>query len=68
VEADVSEREWLLPGFLRQCSICADITELACTDCAIDHDKLIYVCVRPACRDAHELFERLRPTGESACS
>lgn len=36
------------------CSVCNDATLYACSDCQIDLAATVYVCPKPACRDAHE--------------
>jgi hypothetical protein len=36
------------------CSVCGDITEYCCSDCKIDKGVDVYVCTKPACRDAHD--------------
>jgi hypothetical protein len=39
---------------LEPCSICEELTLYACSDCRIDTQKTIPVCVQSACRDKHE--------------
>jgi len=36
------------------CSVCGEVTDMACSDCRIDFQKTVYVCRKTACRDTHE--------------
>lgn len=38
----------------RKCSVCADPTPMACSDCAIDLHTTVYVCSKSECRKAHD--------------
>jgi hypothetical protein len=38
----------------RKCHICGAVTQLACSDCAINLGVTVYVCSRTECRDKHE--------------
>jgi hypothetical protein len=37
-----------------ECVVCGDLTEWACSDCAIDTGSTVHVCNKTKCRDIHE--------------
>jgi hypothetical protein len=47
------------------CEICGELTDWACTDCAIDSagEDFVHVCLRTTCRDEHEKQHKCRPPG-----
>lgn len=42
---------------LLPCTICSELTELRCSDCAIDLRLKIAVCKKSVCRDTHETIK-----------
>ena len=42
------------PFTLAPCSVCAEPTILACSDCAIETGKSVHVCKNVECRLAHD--------------
>lgn len=49
------------------CSVCGSVTEIACTDCAIDREATIYVCTTGgsgACMKTHENLQCSRPAAK----
>jgi len=36
------------------CHVCGVQTLMACSDCRMNFKAVVYVCIKPACRDAHE--------------
>lgn len=41
---------------VRPCTVCAQSTPWACSDCQIDGRGAVHVCTSTACRDAHEVL------------
>jgi hypothetical protein len=44
------------PYIKEPCSVCGELTIMACSDCAIDSGgkKSVHVCQKSECRDKHE--------------
>jgi hypothetical protein len=40
--------------FARPCVVCKTVTDLACSDCAIESRGSVFICSRRTCRDSHE--------------
>jgi hypothetical protein len=40
----------------KPCSVCGDMTEYGCSDCAIDRKGFIPLCGKVSCREKHELL------------